>query len=121
MNGIINPDHLTDAAIASMRQSFENAHPCPHLAIENFLRPEVADQIFANFPPMEDLKVKRKSLNETKAEDYHFDRWHPVFSDVREAVTGEEFCKVMSKITGIEDLFVTTDNTGAGLHQGADG
>ena len=121
MNGIINPIHLTDEAIAALHDSFQNAHPCPHLVIDNFLRPEVADQLFDNFPSMDDLKVRRKSMNEAKAEDYHFERWHPAFADTRAAVTGEEFCEVMSRITGIDDLFVTSDNTGSGLHQGANG
>ncbi|MEO0627368.1 MAG: hypothetical protein AAFY91_10305, partial [Bacteroidota bacterium] len=119
MNGIINPEHTSPEAIARYKETFYNGHPCPHIVIDNFFRPEVANQLYNNFPKVEDMKVKRKSLNENKVEDYKFERWHPVFSDAKEAVVGEAFCEVMSKMTGIDGLFVTTDNTGAGVHQGA--
>ncbi|MEM8583636.1 MAG: 2OG-Fe(II) oxygenase [Bacteroidota bacterium] len=119
MNGIINPEHTTPEAIARYNEEFYAGHPCPYIVIDNFFRPEVADQLYNNFPKVEDMKVKRKSLNENKVEDYKFERWHPVFSDAKSSVTGEEFCEVMSKITDIDGLFVTTDNTGAGIHQGA--
>ncbi|MFN4298679.1 MAG: 2OG-Fe(II) oxygenase [Thermaurantimonas sp.] len=116
---IINPEVLSHKEKFS--RLFKEAQPCKHVAIENFLNPEVADQLFENFPPFETLNVKRKSINEDKAEDYHFERWHPIFSQVRDAVQSEEFCTWLSEMTGVEGLRSTDDSLGSGLHQGKNG
>jgi Rps23 Pro-64 3,4-dihydroxylase Tpa1-like proline 4-hydroxylase len=121
MKHIINEQHLTAEAIKALNAAYENGEPCKHIVIENFFRQEVAEQLYDNFPKLETLNVKRKSLNEKKSEDYHFERFHPVFQDVKDAITGEAFCEAMGKMTSLEGLFVTTDNTGAGVHQGGDG
>ncbi|MFN3951369.1 MAG: 2OG-Fe(II) oxygenase [Thermaurantimonas sp.] len=116
---IINPDVLEKKE--KFAQEFKYAQPCRHIEIKDFLNPDIADQLFEHFPPFETLNVKRKSINEDKAEDYHFERWHPVFSQVRDAVQSEEFCKWISEVTGIEGLHSTQDSLGSGLHQGKNG
>jgi 2OG-Fe(II) oxygenase superfamily len=121
MQHIINAEHLTADAIAALNHDYNHAHPCKHIVIDNFFRPEIAEALFNNFPKFETMNVKRKSLNENKREEYHFDRFHPVFSDVKEAIVGEDFCKAVGQITDLDGLFVTTDNTGAGIHQGGNG
>lgn len=118
---LINPEYTSAEAIKKLRSDFDNAIPCRHLALDNFLSEEIADQLYANFPKIDSLNVKRKSLNEDKAEDYHFERWHPSFAQVREVVASQEFCDWMTKITGVEELRTTTDALGSGVHQGADG
>lgn len=119
LRSIINPQVLSEKENYS--KLFKEAQPCQHVVIENFLNPDVADQLFENFPPFETLNVKRKSINEDKAEDYHFERWHPIFSQVRDAVQSEEFCAWLSEMTGIEGLRSTDDSLGSGLHQGKNG
>ena len=119
MYDIINPE--LEARFDELRNSYNNAEPCKHLSIEGFLRPEIADQLYANFPSINTLNVKRKSLNEDKSEDYHFERWHPVFTQVREVIKSDEFCQWMSKLTGIDGLMTTTDSLGSGVHQGKNG
>lgn len=116
---IINPDVLQQKD--AFAQIFAQAQPCRHVVIEDFLVPEVANQLFEHFPPFETLNVKRKSINEDKAEDYHFERWHPVFSRVRDAVQSVEFCTWMSEVTGVDGLHSTDDSLGSGLHQGKNG
>ncbi len=120
MKHIINEKYLNPEAIQQLHEVYENGNPCKHVIIDNFLREDVANQLFENFPQLGSLNVKRKSLNEKKSEDYHFERFHPVFQDVKDVIMGD-LCQFMEKVTGIDDLFVTTDNTGAGVHQGGDG
>lgn len=115
----INPQYLND--IANLRQSFDAAKPCRFLVLPNFLNQELADALHGNFPSIETLNVKRKSLNENKSEDYHFDRWHPAFTELRNVVKSDAFCKWMEEITGVEGLRTTTDSLGSGVHQGANG
>lgn len=76
--GIINPKFLDQAFAQELSNSYLNAKPCKYLVMEDFFTEEIANELFDNFPPIQDLNVKRKSLNEDKSEDYHFDRWHPL-------------------------------------------
>lgn len=119
LSAIINPNVLSQKEKFAIL--FAKAQPCRHIVIENFLDLAIADRLFENFPPFETLNVKRKSINEDKAEDYHFERWHPVFSEVRDAVQSEEFCQWLSEVTGVEGLRSTDDSLGSGLHQGKNG
>lgn len=122
MKHIVNEKYLDAAYLAQLHQEYSNGNPCKHIVMDNFLRPEVAEQLFDNFPKLDTLNVKRKSLNEKKSEDYHFERFHPIFQDVKDVIMSETFChELIGKIAGIDGLFVTTDNTGAGVHQGGDG
>ncbi len=117
----INPKYTSEKARKELREQFDNAHPCRHLVLDNFFDQEAADLMFSNFPPLDSLNVKRKSLNENKSEDYHFERWHPVFGEVRDTVQSDEFADYMSQITGVEGLRTTPDSLGSGVHQGGPG
>ena len=117
----INPEYITADARKKLRHSFDHAQPCRHLVLDNFLTQEAADQLFANFPPLDTLNVKRKSMNENKSEDYHFERWAPIFGEVRDSIQSDEFAKFMTDITGVEGLRTTRDSLGSGLHQGGEG
>lgn len=121
LDKIINPDYTHPDKLPGLKQKFENAQPYRYLVLENFLQPDVADAMYEQFPKIETLNVKRKSLNEDKSEDYHFERWDPIFTKVKEAIQSKEFCDVMTTITGIENLSVTPDSLGSGLHQGKNG
>ncbi|MFN0201659.1 MAG: 2OG-Fe(II) oxygenase [Bacteroidia bacterium] len=121
MNQVINPIYLDKAKMAELRHAYETNPPCRHIIMDNFLVEEVASQMYSNFPPLDTLNVKRKSLNEQKSEDYHFDRFHPVFTKVREMIMSKEFAAWMVAVTGIENLYVTDDSLGSGVHQGGNG
>ena len=96
INSIINPKHTSPEAIKAWRDKFDNAVPYRHIVIEDFFNDDVADKLYNNFPQIDSLNVKRKSLNENKSEDYHFDRWDPIFSEVREVIKSEEWCKIIA-------------------------
>ncbi len=119
LSEVINPDYLNNAS--ELRQQFDTAKPCRYLALADFLNPDLADRLHANFPSIDTLNVKRKSLNEDKSEDYHFERWDPAFSTLRNVVKSQAFCDWMVAVTGIEDLRTTTDSLGSGVHQGKNG
>jgi len=121
VDGIINPKYLDPAFSAELKANYENASPCKHLVLENFFSEEIALDLFNHFPSIDQLNVKRKSLNEDKSEDYHFERWHPSFSKVREAVASKEWSDQLERITGIQGLHTTTDALGSGVHQGKNG
>lgn len=121
MKNIINPIYLDDSKIDQLKSEFENAKPCKYLVLPNFLTEELATTLYENFPKIDTLNVKRKSLNENKSEDYHFDRFHPRFSDLKSVVSSPEMYAFMEKITGIKGLRTTDDSLGSGVHQGQNG
>ena len=67
-----------------IRDTFTNAQPCKHIALPDFLLNEVANTLYENFPKLDTLNVKRKSINENKSEEYHLDRYHPQFNELRD-------------------------------------
>lgn len=119
LSSTINSKYLLDDKIAELNNKYNSAQPYKHLVLDGFLADDVANLLYEHFPSMDSLKVKRKSLNEDKVEDYHFERWHPAFSQVREALRSEEWYGILEKITGIKGLHTTDDNLGSGLHQSA--
>ena len=117
----INKIYTQDSAIDALHRQFSTALPCRHIVLDDFLEQNIADQLYENFPSIESLNVRRKSLNEDKAEDYHFERWHPSFGEVRKSVNSEAFYQWIRKVTGVEGLVTTQDSLGSGVHQGANG
>jgi len=121
MKNIINPIYLDTAKINQLKIDFKNAKPCNHVVLPNFLDEEFANTLFENFPKMDSLKVNRKSLNENKKEDYHFERFHPNFMLLKKALANPIFIKNIETITGLKGLVTTDDALGAGIHQGGPG
>ncbi len=121
MENVINPIYLTPEKIAELKNSFASAKPCKHLVLPNFLNDQLATSLYENFPKIDTLNVKRKSINENKSEDYHFDRFHPDFSALKKVVGSPEMYKFMETITGIDGLRTTDDSLGSGVHQGRNG
>ena len=119
--GIIQDAYLNASNAAALAEQYSNAQPCKYLVMENFFTQEIANDLFEHFPSIQDLNVKRKSLNEDKSEDYHFERWHPSFAKIREAVSSKEWYDQLTRITGIKGLHTTTDALGSGVHQGKNG
>jgi hypothetical protein len=121
MKNLINPIYLSEEKISEIRQQFENAEPCKHIALENFLIDDVATTLFQNFPKLNTLNVKRKSINENKSEEYHLENFHPQFNELRDFLNTPQMYEWISKVTGIEGLSSTFDSLGAGVHQGGPG
>ncbi|PKP49943.1 MAG: proline hydroxylase [Bacteroidetes bacterium HGW-Bacteroidetes-12] len=121
MQNSINSIYLTQEKIEQLKQDFNSAKPCKYVVLPNFLTDELATTLYENFPKIDTLNVKRKSINENKSEDYHFERFHPAFSELKKVVGSPEMYLFIEKITGIKGLKTTDDSLGSGVHQGKDG
>ncbi len=118
---LINPEIFEPQKIAQLKEDFSNAKPYKHLVIDNFLNTEKADYMYANFPAYDLFNKKYKGLNEFKAEGSNFQDFDPAFAQMRDEIASEDFCKWLSTVTGMEDLYSVPDALGAGLHQGGNG
>ena len=121
MENIIKSEFFNEANILKLKEEFNNAKPYRHLAIDNFLNAEFAEQLYAKFPPLEVLNKHYHGLNENKSEGSNFDNFDPVFKSLRQAVASKDMTDALEKITGIRGLFTTEDSLGSGVHQGKNG
>lgn len=117
----INPTLLSKISVENLYSQFNTAKPYKHVVIDNFLHENVADQLNDTFPTYETLNKKYDGLNEKKAEGSNFQDFNPLFQAVKSEISSPEFCRWITSITGIQDVFVTDDALGSGLHQGKTG
>lgn len=117
----INPQLLEPKSVNQLRNDFENALPYKHLVIDNFLKSELAERLNEKFPAYEIFNKKYDGLNERKAEGSNFEDFDSLFTELRQEIVSSEFCTFISQITGVENVFVTADAMGSGLHQGKAG
>ena len=118
---LVPESFFTEENLQAIRSRFDQAQPYRHVVIENFLNPEFAEQLHAHFPPMDELSIHYQGLNENKSEGSNFEKFHPVFNELRGFVSSSAWTEALEKITGIKGLFTTEDNLGSGVHQGKNG
>ena len=117
----LNPAHLEEASLERFLNEFNTSTPYKHLVVDNFLQDSIVNTLFEKFPAYEVFNKKYDGLNEKKAEGSNFQDFDPTFTELRDLVSSEEFCKWISAVTGVKEVFVTNDALGTGLHQGKKG
>lgn len=107
--------------LQKLNLEFNAAKPYRHIAVDGFLNESFANSLYENFPGFDKMSRNYQGLNEHKSEGSGFEHFHPAFQQLRDALNSPEFCKALSTITGIEDLYSVEDALGMGVHQGGDG
>ena len=87
--------------ISEMKEVF-NTHSYRRIVIDDFLKPEVAEQLYDNFPTENQMRRHYKGLNEQKSEGSSFDQYHPIFEEVRQSLMDPAWAKVLDEIDPIE-------------------
>lgn len=113
---VVNPDNARE-----LYRQFREARPYPHIVIENFLKEDVANAMYENFPKVDELRKHYKNLNENKSEGSSFEKYHEAFNNVRHELGSPDFITYMETLTGIDGLILPEDHRGSGLHQGTNG
>jgi Rps23 Pro-64 3,4-dihydroxylase Tpa1-like proline 4-hydroxylase len=111
-------DELTDQ-LETLGPRYQNAKPFPHIAIDDFLPPKVAEAALAQFPsessevwaklPTEDQKRKLASTDEG--------RIPPIPRSVLFELNSGRFLRFLEKLAGVENLIADAKLVGGGLHQ----
>lgn len=121
MSNCFNPDYFSQEGVQKLNQDFQAGVPYKHIIMDNFIKADLADELYDNFPSVDLLDKHYKGLNENKSEGANFEAFHPTFKVIKEGLATPEFAQWISKISEIDELFVTDDNLGTGIHQGVDG
>lgn len=105
------------ARLDEIAQTYANADPFPHVVIDDFFRPEVADFLSFNFPPMSAMPTVFKELMSYKGQLSDIGGKWPLFNGVFDVLQSPEFLKTMERLTGIPKLLHDASRAGGGLHQ----
>lgn len=106
---------------AGLRTTFADAQPFPHVVIDDFFEPEVAEALERDIPPFDDASWWQYSnpVEEKRALN-HWDRFPPA---TYRAFTylNDEFLASLHALTGIDDLRADEGLHGGGWHLHARG
>ncbi len=97
--------------------AFMSADPYPYTIIDNFLPPDVADQVLADFEQTIHGWNRYRHYNEDKKALTSIPQMGPMTQKVFADLQSERFVALVGKLSGIEGLIADPDLDGAGLHE----
>lgn len=110
-----------ESIMSGAREQFRLAVPYEHLVVDDFLRADSYHEIVRFLPaPIAEQKSSDYIFAKNKFENPRFDEARPIFRELREELTSEEFTGFLSHIYG-RKVFVDSEFVGGGLHQGGQG
>jgi hypothetical protein len=104
----------------SLRDEFVSGDPFPVLVIDDFLTPDAADAVLAEFPAPDAMPRSRDYMFGEKRELSSVAEQGPASRALYDALLGEQFRGFISTLTG-RQLFVDPAFHGGGFHQSGDG
>lgn len=102
--------------IGKIKSKFQGNTPFDHIVIENFLKDEIAEQIFDQFPSNYDEWHKYENPLEVKYANDDINNMDKSIRNVFLALSSEKCISIFSEISGIKDLQYDPCLHGAGLH-----
>lgn len=97
--------------------SFFNAIPYPHLIIDNFLKPEVADELERVFPDSEvDFWYQYNNKIEIKLACNQIEYLPPYILGILTKLNSQPYLELFERLTGIQQLQPDPTMHGGGMH-----
>ena len=107
-----------EARLPELREAYAGASPFPHVALDDFLSPEVVERAAAEFPPVDSERwIGYLHVNERKFGNTDLATWGPELSAIGRELNSRRFVAFLSSLTGIEGLIIDETFEGGGLHQ----
>lgn len=112
------PPRERRSALAKEKQAYREARPFPHICIDGFLPPAVAEAVHEVFPDPSDALWGETSIRHERK------LWSTVESDIPPrirnvlyALNTRTFLEFLEELTGIDGLIPDPYFTGGGMHQ----
>ena len=102
--------------IGKIKSEFQGNTPFDHIVINNFLKDEIAEQIFENFPTNFNEWHKYENPLEVKYANDDINNMDDSIRNVFLALSSKKSIEIFSEISGITDLQYDPCLHGAGLH-----
>ena len=110
------------ANVDALAASYRTNRPFPHIHLPDFLDPDVAQEIAAEFPAAgTDAWTQYKHHNENKLGMAKRELFPPKLGAVADELNSTEFVAWLSRLTGIPRLLADPRLEGGGLHQSGRG
>lgn len=111
-----------NAKLQDLSQVYQVASPFPFIRIDNFLEEAAAHKAMEEFPGVTNAGwIHYVHVNEKKHGLNKMDRLPPFIRTVIEELNTSEFCRFLSRLTGIPNLLPDEMLEGGGLHQSGRG
>ena len=110
-------ENFSQEKCENFHKKFTSNEPFPHLVIDNFLNEESANKILENF------SINKNWTNCSLVNNYkkymltNKNHMNAYCHKLLEELESEEFVKILSKITGMKNIFLDVNLEGGGLHQ----
>ena len=114
--GAIDFDRLERLALEAS-SSFARAQPFPHIAIDDFLRHDVAEQVADEFDTVGEGWDHYVHYNEDKHALTRLDAMPPRTREVLDELLSDRFVEFVAKLSGLDRLVSDPQLDGAGLHR----
>ena len=117
----IDLERLTDQ-LPQLRERYASAQPFPHVVLDDFLAPDVAQRAAQEFSSVDhDDWISFMHVNERKFSNPDVLNWGPTLQSVAGELNSPAFVRFLCQLTGIDDLIVDESMEGGGLHQSVSG
>jgi hypothetical protein len=106
----------------ALSKEFREADPFPHVVIEDFFSPDMAERLLEDFPSFQD-RYARGEMGDVgrKAEHRNVRDISDAYREVDDFIQTPEFLNLMSEISGISGLMYDAEYHGGGTHENVDG
>jgi Rps23 Pro-64 3,4-dihydroxylase Tpa1-like proline 4-hydroxylase len=108
--------------VQGLAQQFRAAQPYPHVVLEQFLEPRLAEACLAAFPARGDDSWRNYThVNERKFARSDQGGFPPTLQALIAELNSARFIRFLEALTGIEGLIADESLMGGGLHQSGNG
>jgi Rps23 Pro-64 3,4-dihydroxylase Tpa1-like proline 4-hydroxylase len=115
MDPIIRP-----LEIDRLREEWRRAEPFPHIKIDDFLDPELAEDVYRAYPSFDEALGQGRSFDfvneQKKVQVCDASKFPSAVKRLSDAIASPEFLGALSQITGIPNLIADPELQGGGIH-----
>jgi Rps23 Pro-64 3,4-dihydroxylase Tpa1-like proline 4-hydroxylase len=116
----INPRVLE--SINQYAQAYASGDPFPHVVIDDLFEESFCDRLISEFPPFErGCTINEHGALGGKSTCENVRALGQTYEQLDDLVRSQDFLKVVSRITGIDDLIYDPDYVGGGTHENRSG